>query len=102
MNNVGPLWVAAPAGHTIWVGRRGLGPSVHEVVLSLVQQKGETTFREIMDSLRRAGNASKSESVSSVLSRMVAQGIIGKGPRRSSYVRVISPRDEWNAKETLR
>lgn len=68
-------------------------PSVQSVVLDLIRRRAERGIEEInlaevMDALKNASNTSTQESVSSILSRMVSSGLIGKGPHRGTWLRI--------------
>jgi hypothetical protein len=63
-------------------------PTVSGVVLELIQDRGEINLAEIMDALKNAGNVATQESVSSILSRMVSAGLVGKGTHRGTWVRI--------------
>ena len=59
--------------------------TVAEVVGALAREQDVVTQTQIMEALRREGNTSQAASVSSIVSRMVSQGLLIKGPYRATY-----------------
>ncbi len=70
-------------------------PSISEVVVNLLGIRGTVNLTEIVQALRLAGNGARQESVASTLSRMVANGQIGRGPYRGTYRRVDRAPSAW-------
>ncbi|MGD0881595.1 MAG: hypothetical protein ABSB09_08515 [Acidimicrobiales bacterium] len=62
--------------------------SVSDIVLKLLNERAVASLAEIMEALSLAGNNSQQDSVSSILSRMVSNELIGKGPQRGTFVRI--------------
>ena len=79
---LGMSWPLAPDIPTRTV------PSVADTVLALSSAGNVFTMNEIMDALDHVGNPAQKTSVASIVSRMVSQGLIGKGPQRGTFVQV--------------
>ncbi|MGA2527978.1 MAG: hypothetical protein ABSG36_02305 [Acidimicrobiales bacterium] len=77
--------------------------TVAEVVGALAREQEIVTQAQIMQTLRQEGNTAQATSVSSILSRMVSQGLLRKGPDRATYRRAtdLSPEDIERAADGL-
>ena len=90
---IGPFGPTGPVAGGYYIPSSSPAPqpkSVGDIVLAMAEEYEVFTMDEIMEALAEKGNNAQRTSVSSIVSRMVSNGELQKGPQRGTFRGVAS------------